>query len=125
MVLAETTCDGKKKMYELMRELKHCHIMQLPPGKTGRGALDFWKQEVISVKEDLEQFYNIEITDDKLRSAIRLRNRERKAVLDFLRLQDSSLPQSLDTKSVPSSPPMSFPLTWKRRSLSLKNVPPN
>ena len=66
-----------------MRELKHCHIMQLPPGKTGRGALEFWKQEVISVKEDLEQFYGIEITDDKLRSAIRLRNRERKAVLDF------------------------------------------
>ena len=32
MVLAETTCDGKKKMYELMGELKHCHIMQLPPG---------------------------------------------------------------------------------------------
>ena len=59
MVLAETTCDGKKKMYELMSELKHCHIMQLPPGKTGRGALEFWKQEVISVKEDLEDFFEI------------------------------------------------------------------
>ena len=57
MVLAETTCDGKKKMYELMGELKHCHIMQLPPGRYGKGALEFWKQEVISVKEDLEQFY--------------------------------------------------------------------
>lgn len=83
MVLAETTCDGKKKMYEYMKELKHCHIMQLPPGKTGRGALEFWKQEVISVKEDLEQFYGIEITDDDIRRAIKLRNRERKAVLDF------------------------------------------
>lgn len=83
MVLAETTCDGKKKMYELMAELKHCHIMQLPPGKTGRGALEFWKQEVISVKEDLEQFYGITITDDQTRAAIKLRNRERKAVLDF------------------------------------------
>ena len=83
MVLAETTCDGKKKMYELMAELKHCHIMQLPPGKTGRGALSFWEEEVKSVKEDLEQFYGITITDADMRRAIRLRNRERKAVLDF------------------------------------------
>ena len=74
MVLAETTCDGK---------LKHCHIMQLPPGRYGKGALEFWKQEVISVKEDLEQFYGITITEQKIRDAIHLRNRERKAVLDF------------------------------------------
>ena len=86
MVLAETTCDGKKKMYELMGELKHCHIMQLPPGKTGRGALEFWKQEVISVKEDLDDFYHIRITDEQIRKAIHLRNRERKAVLDFFEI---------------------------------------
>lgn len=83
MVLAETTCDGKKKMYELMGELKYCHIMQLPPGRYGKGALEFWKQEVIAVKEDLEQFYGITITEQKIRDAIHLRNRERKAVLDF------------------------------------------
>lgn len=84
--IAETTCDGKKKMYELMSELKHCHIMQLPPGKIGRGALEFWKQEVISVKEDLEDFYHIRITDEQIRKAIHLRNRERKAVLDFFEI---------------------------------------
>ena len=83
VVVGETTCDGKKKMYELMGELKHCHIMQLPPGRYGKGALEFWKQEVISVKEDLEQFYGITITEQKIRDAIHLRNRERKAVLDF------------------------------------------
>ena len=71
---------------ELMSELKHCHIMQLPPGKTGRGALEFWKQEVISVKEDLEDFYHIRITDEQIRKAIHLRNRERKAVLDFFEI---------------------------------------
>ncbi|MBR0373856.1 MAG: 2-hydroxyacyl-CoA dehydratase [Mogibacterium sp.] len=83
MVLAETTCDGKKKMYELLGELRHCHIMQLPPGRYGKGALEFWEKEVIDVKEDLEQFYGITITDDDIRRAIHLRNRERKAILDF------------------------------------------
>ncbi|MDP4108389.1 MAG: double-cubane-cluster-containing anaerobic reductase [Bacillota bacterium] len=83
MVLGETTCDGKKKMYELMSELKHTHVMQLPPGQFGRGALEFWKASVESLKDDLEQFYGITITNDRLREAIHLRNRERKAILDF------------------------------------------
>lgn len=86
MVLAETTCDGKKKMYELMGELKHTHIMQLPPGRYGAGALEFWEKEVQAVREDLEDFYHITITDDDIRRAIHLRNRERKAALDFYEL---------------------------------------
>lgn len=83
MILAETTCDGKKKMYELLGELKHTHVMQLPPGSTGVKALEFWKAEVVDIKEEFECFYGIEITDEKIREAIKLRNRERKAVLDF------------------------------------------
>lgn len=83
MVLAETTCDGKKKMYELMGKLKHTHVMQLPPGRYGAGALDFWKREIEALREDLERFYGITITDDQLCEAIKLRNRERKAILDF------------------------------------------
>ncbi len=86
MILAETTCDGKKKMYEHLGKLKHTHVMQLPPGRYGVKALEFWKAEVIAIKEDFEQFYGIEITDDKIREAIKLRNRERKAVLDFFEI---------------------------------------
>lgn len=60
--------------------------MQLPPGATGVKALEFWKAEVIALKEELERFYHIEITEEKLREAIHLRNRERKAVLDFFEI---------------------------------------
>lgn len=83
MVLAETTCDGKKKMYELMSELKHTHVMQLPPGRFGKGALEFWKSEIETLRDDLEEFYGVTITEERLRQAIKLRNRERKAILDF------------------------------------------
>ena len=129
MVLAETTCDGKKKMYELMGELKHCHIMQLPPGRYGKGALEFWKQEVISVKEDLEQFYGITITEQKIRDAIHLRNRERKAVLDFFEV--ASLKPSpitgYDIMTVISSNEFSPDLEEKiayleKRTAELKNL---
>ena len=30
MIIGETTCDGKKKMYELLNELKRTHILHLP-----------------------------------------------------------------------------------------------
>lgn len=86
MVLAETTCDGKKKMYELLGKIKPTHVMQLPPGAQGVKALESWKAEVIAFKEKLEDFYDITITDEKLKEAIHLRNRERKAVLDFFEI---------------------------------------
>ncbi|MFQ7132985.1 MAG: double-cubane-cluster-containing anaerobic reductase [Dorea formicigenerans] len=129
MVLAETTCDGKKKMYELMGELKHCHIMQLPPGRYGKGALEFWKQEVISVKEDLEQFYGITITEQKIHDAIHLRNRERKAVLDFFevaRLKPSPI-TGYEIMTVISSNEFSPDLEEKiayleKRTAELKNL---
>jgi benzoyl-CoA reductase/2-hydroxyglutaryl-CoA dehydratase subunit BcrC/BadD/HgdB len=30
LIVGETTCDGKKKMYELLSEFKNVHVMQLP-----------------------------------------------------------------------------------------------
>lgn len=44
MVLAETTYDGKKKMYELMSELKHCHrLLPINFLRILRKRLLFWK----------------------------------------------------------------------------------
>ncbi|MGO5051736.1 double-cubane-cluster-containing anaerobic reductase [Lachnospiraceae bacterium LCP25S3_G4] len=86
MVLAETTCDGKRKMYELMGELKHAFIMQLPPSKVGEKSLEFWMAEMERLKRDFEEFFGIEITEEKMRAAIKLKNRERKAVLDFFEI---------------------------------------
>lgn len=86
MVLAETTCDGKKKMYEMLNELKYTHVMQLPPGKTGALALEAWHGEMIRLKEALEEHLGVTITDDDIKKAIKLKNRERKAMLDFFQI---------------------------------------
>lgn len=40
-LVAETTCDGKKKMYELMGALKPLHLMHLPHTQVGQAALDY------------------------------------------------------------------------------------
>ncbi|MGN0205303.1 MAG: double-cubane-cluster-containing anaerobic reductase [Coprococcus sp.] len=84
-IVGETTCDGKRKMFELMNDLKETYVMQLPHART-EAALKSWTEEVIRLKEKLEDFYGITITEDQIREAIRARNRERKAMLDFLEL---------------------------------------
>ena len=64
-------------MFELLNELKETYVMQLPAQRNERG-LDLWKKEIIALKEKLEDFYGIQITEEDIKKAIRLKNRERK-----------------------------------------------
>ena len=53
LVIGETTCDGKKKMYEMMAEFKPVFVMELPNSQSQK-SMEFWKQEIIRTKEYLE-----------------------------------------------------------------------
>ncbi len=79
LLLAETTCDGKKKMYELLGELKPMHLMQLPQIQD-EGALDYWLVELRRLIAYLEAEFQVEITPEKLASAIALLNEERRSL---------------------------------------------
>ena len=83
LIVGETTCDGKKKMYEIMNDFKPTYVMQLPNAQDEDG-FKMWKNEVIRFKEKLEDFFGVTITEDAIRDAIKLRNEERKAALDLL-----------------------------------------
>lgn len=82
VVVGETTCDGKKKMYELMSEFKRVFIMELPNSQKDT-ALELWKGEIIRFKEYLEELFGVEITDEKIREAVKLNNDIRRATKDF------------------------------------------
>jgi len=77
LVVAETTCDGKKKMFELMGATKPMYVLELPQKADDPDARERWTHEVRKLKEHLEQRFHTNITDEKLREAIRLMNRER------------------------------------------------
>ena len=79
LVVGETTCDGKKKMYEYMAEFKDVHVMELPNRQTADG-LQLWKNEIIRFKEALEEKFNVTITEDQIREAIKVNNDGRKAL---------------------------------------------
>lgn len=81
MILAETTCDGKKKMYELLGRLKPVHVMMLPHNPTLPAAEELWLTEILRAKEALEKQFDTVITEAALRAAIHQKNRERLAMV--------------------------------------------
>lgn len=86
LVVAETTCDGKKKMYELLERIKPMHVMQLPQASHRDEDLDMWKKEIVYLKERLEKDFEIQITAEEITKQIQIRNKEREALKDFYSL---------------------------------------
>jgi benzoyl-CoA reductase/2-hydroxyglutaryl-CoA dehydratase subunit BcrC/BadD/HgdB len=89
MAIGETTCDGKKKVYELLGRTKPFHIMNLPQNPNTSSSLVLWRDEILRLKTEIENFMDISITDEALRQAIHLTNEEaraRKKLFDLNRI---------------------------------------
>lgn len=86
IVVGETTCDGKKKMYEYMGEFKDVHVMELPNSQATKEGFELWKSEVIKLKGILEDKFEVKITDEAVKEAIVLKNRERQSLKGFYEL---------------------------------------
>ncbi|MDU1412875.1 MAG: double-cubane-cluster-containing anaerobic reductase [Clostridium sp.] len=82
LIVGETTCDGKKKMYEYLGEFKPVYVMEIPNKQSEQGIL-LWKNEIIKMKEFLENKFNVTITDEQIKEAIHIKNEERKALKDL------------------------------------------
>lgn len=79
VVVGETTCDGKKKMYEYMGEFKEVYLMELPNTQR-ESALQLWRGEMVRFKEYLEEKFNVTITEDQIREAIKTNNEVRRSL---------------------------------------------
>ncbi len=77
LLVAETTCDGKKKMYELLAKRHPMHVLELPQKPDDPNAFTHWLQELGKLRVVLEDRFGREISDDAIRDAIRRMNRER------------------------------------------------
>ena len=86
LIVAETTCDGKKKMYELLAESRPVYVLELPQKVDDPDALDHWRAELHKFRSFLEERWNVKIADDCLRKATSVMNQER-----FLRRRLASL----------------------------------
>jgi benzoyl-CoA reductase/2-hydroxyglutaryl-CoA dehydratase subunit BcrC/BadD/HgdB len=74
-VIGETTCDGKKKMFELIMERKPTFIMDLPQLPDEEEALSNWTVMIRKLQKFLEATFNIQATDEQIEVAIKDTNR--------------------------------------------------
>lgn len=80
LIIADTTCDGKKKMFELLEKEKNLIVLQLPQNQDKEEALPYWTRQFHVLVERLEKDFDTTITADGLRAAINLMDRERLAL---------------------------------------------
>ncbi len=85
-LIADATCDGKKKMFELLSKIKDLHILDLPKTYETQASHDYFKNELVKIKKRLEDIHHEEITTEKLNDAIRLYNNLKRSMTKLYEL---------------------------------------
>lgn len=91
LLVGETTCDGKKKFYEILGELQEVYVMELPQ-KKGERDVALWRGEVRAFVERLEGLTGKKIKEDALRDGVRIVNGKRRALQRLAELRKSDPP---------------------------------
>jgi benzoyl-CoA reductase/2-hydroxyglutaryl-CoA dehydratase subunit BcrC/BadD/HgdB len=86
LVVGETTCDGKKKAYEIFGEYAPVYVMEIPQMKQACDR-ELWRAEVNRFKALIEAITGKEITAAKLKEAIKLVNSRRRVLQRLNRLR--------------------------------------
>lgn len=82
-VVAETTCDGKKKMFELIADRKPMFVMDLPQMPDEDSAVRNWAVVIGNLRTFMEKTFGTEIMDSDLEAAIKDSNRKN-ALMDTI-----------------------------------------
>lgn len=89
MVVGETTCDGKKKAFEILNDYVPVHVMETPQMKREKDK-ELWRSEVRDFLSEVENFTGNKITAESLRQAIRDVNGKRRALLRLSELRKNN-----------------------------------
>lgn len=87
-LIGETTCDGKKKTWEILNEYVPTYVMELPQKKT-EADLTLWEGEIRLLKEEIERRSGQVITAERLAEGIRKANARRKALARLYRARQA------------------------------------
>ena len=79
MYVGETTCDGKKKAYEILGEDVPMYVMDVPQMKRPED-IERWAHEIALFAKKVEEFTGVKLTVENLKNAIHIVNEKRKAM---------------------------------------------
>lgn len=91
-LLADATCDGKKKMFELLSRIKPLHVLMLPQHADSKESLDYWVKELRRVIDFLETNTGHAITMGDLKEQIQVYNRLRDTLEKVFHLNSHEVP---------------------------------
>lgn len=94
LVVGETTCDGKKKMFEILQTFKPVHVMKLPKSYSDTSDKTYWLAEINKLKTVLETTTGVKITAQALQTSIKILNKERRLMQQlagFMKLDPTPL----------------------------------
>jgi benzoyl-CoA reductase/2-hydroxyglutaryl-CoA dehydratase subunit BcrC/BadD/HgdB len=89
LIVGETTCDGKKKMFEILGQQQPVHVMEVPNKKTP-ASRNLWLSEVITFKDVIEKLTGNKITAEKLAEATHVVNLRRLALQRLYNLRKAN-----------------------------------
>jgi benzoyl-CoA reductase/2-hydroxyglutaryl-CoA dehydratase subunit BcrC/BadD/HgdB len=79
LAVGETTCDAKKKTWDILSKGGDFHVLEVPQKKGPRDR-ELWHEEVLQFKSRLEELTGRTLEPEKLARAVRLMNRKRRAL---------------------------------------------
>lgn len=91
LAVGETTCDAKKKTWDLLAAGGDFHVLEVPQKKGPRDR-DLWHEEVAEFRRRLEGLTGRTLEADKLADAVRLMNRKRRALARLNELRKEANP---------------------------------
>ena len=87
LIIAESSCDGKKKMFEILSRQDRLYYYQVPQGEDRAYVKPLIQSECRHLIGMLQQRFGAEVTEEGLRRACRELNEERESVMDLLSVQ--------------------------------------
>lgn len=92
LIIGETTCDGKKKMFELLNKIQPVHVMQLPYTTKGDAAFSFWKSEMERLRDRLILESGLPFSDEDLSLVTAKLNRRRQLMKEIAWMMTDAAP---------------------------------
>jgi benzoyl-CoA reductase/2-hydroxyglutaryl-CoA dehydratase subunit BcrC/BadD/HgdB len=89
LIVGETTCDGKKKMFEILGQQQPVYVMEVPNKKT-EASRNLWRGEVVAFKDVIEKLTGNKITAEKLAEATHMVNQRRLALQRLYNLRKAN-----------------------------------
>ncbi len=89
LVVGETTCDGKKKAYEIFADYAPVYVMEIPQMKNACDR-ELWQTEIRRFKDKVEEITGNTITAEKLQQATKIVNDRRRALQRLNQLRSAS-----------------------------------